>query len=527
MKIFLKYNKGFKWYKSNTIYFKGYFYIDNSFYEKENALKYLSKIDKLTTILQEISGCFTILKKEKESLFIISDITRSFPIFYTIQNDEFYVSDNIYYLKSICNINDFDTYSELEFKASNHTYGNKTLLKEVYQIQAGEYLEIRNNKIENSSFRYSYAIQKESNSHYKTLKKQAVTAFEKSFKRLLISLDKKTVIIPLSSGFDSRLIAVMLKKNNYKNVICYTYGKKDSFEINTSKKVAKALGYKWYFIEYNNNLIDGYLESKLFENYVKYAGKLSSMPNLQEYFAVKYLKENKLIPEDSIFIPGYAGDILGGSEYSKSIPENIKHSNLAQNIFEKKMNNYHFKNKEEIYIINKLKKEMYKFDKLYNEKIPETILDDFNIRERIAKYIFNSANFYSYFEYEFRFPFWDKELLDFFKEVPIKFKKNKLLFNDVLIHQYFKPNHVYFESKTEVKAEKKYIRKIKNQIKPFLPTFIKEKKVSGNDWNNYKIITDKMLIFLKNKGIKVNRNYNDYNEIITQWYVYISKNRSD
>ena len=346
MKIILKNNKGLRWYKNSTVYFKGYFYINNTFYEKENALKYLSKINKLTTILEEISGSFTILKKEKESLFVTSDITRSFPIFYTIQNNEFCISDDIYYLKSICNITDFDTYSELELKASNHTYGNKTLLKEVYQIQACECLEIKNNKIENSCFKYSYAIHKESNSDYKTLKKQAATAFEKSFKRLIISLDKKTVIIPLSSGFDSRLIAVMLKKNNYKNVICYTYGKKESFEIETSKKVAKALGYRWYFIEYNNNLIDGYLESKNFKNYVNYAGKLSSMPNLQEYFAVKYLKEKTLIPKNAIFIPGYAGDILGGSEYTKNIPENIKHVNIARNILEKNMKNYHFKNEE-------------------------------------------------------------------------------------------------------------------------------------------------------------------------------------
>ena len=527
MEVHLKFNKGFKWYKNCTVFFKGFFYIHNIFYEKENALKYLSKADDFHVLLQNITGVFTILKKEHNGVFVFADLTRSFPVFYTIQNNEFFLSDDIYYLKTKFKLHNFDSVSETVFKASNHTYGNSTLLKDVYQIQASECLEIKYEKIVKSDFKYSYANNEENKANYTSLKENTITAFENSFKRLISSLKNKTVVIPLSGGFDSRLIAVMLKKHNYTNVVCYTYGKKSSFEIENSKKTADLLDFKWHFIEYKKDLINGFLDSEEFKEYAHYAAKLSSMPNLQEYFAVKYLKEFNLIPDDAVFIPGYAGDILGGSEYSKNIPENINDDKLATTIFEKKMINYHFKNNEKRDFLKQIEQNIYQFNFDYNQKQTETILDDHNIKERIAKYIFNSASFYTFFDFEFRFPFWDKELLDLFKETPVQFKKNKSLYNDVLIHTYFKPFNVYFDNELQSIPQKMWKQKIKKQLKPFLPTFIKEKKVSSNDWNNYKIITSKMLIFLEKKGVKVKRSYNDYNEIITQWYIYISKNGFD
>ena len=51
----------------------------------------------------------------------------------------------------------------------------------------------------------------------------------------------------------------MLKKYNYKNVVCYTYGRKDSFEIENSQKTAKTLNFEWHFIEYKDDLISDFL----------------------------------------------------------------------------------------------------------------------------------------------------------------------------------------------------------------------------------------------------------------------------
>ena len=527
MEITLKYNLGFSWYKNDTVSIKGYFYMNDTFYEKEKALNLLSKItstDNFKEVLNTINGVYTIIIKNKEHLFIASDITRTFPIFYTLQNKKLFLSDDIHYLKDTFNINDFDAASEIEFKAANHTQGKKTLLKNVYQVQASEFLIIENNHIIESDFLYSYAIKKESSDSYAILKNKAIIAFENTFKRFISSLNNKTVVIPLSAGFDSRLIAVMLKKYNYKNVICYTYGKKDSFEIKNSKKTAEILGFKWLFIEYNSQIINNYLETNEFKEYAHFAGKLSSMPNLQEYFAVKYLKEIHLIANDSIFVPGYAGDLLGGSQFLKVIPKDLTHSQIEDLIIYEKFSNFKFSNSDKKTLQKEVHNTLVNFDANYLEKIPYAVFEDYDIKEKIAKYIFNSASFYSYFGFEHRFPFWDKELLDTFKNLPVKYKYMKTLFDDVLINTYFKPNKVFFETEMQPSKKNIYTQKTKDKIKPFLPTFIKQKYLQKNDWINYKYLTDKMLDLLNRKGVKVYQLSKNYNEIITQWYLYSSKN---
>jgi asparagine synthase (glutamine-hydrolysing) len=528
MNITLKHNKGFKWFKNDSLFFKGYFYIDAIFYEKENALNYLSSVKNTSDfkgLLTNINGVFTLLFSDKNTVYIASDITRSFPIFYTFQNNELFLSDDIFYLKDTFNLDTFDALSEIEFKACNHTHGKKTLLKNVFQVQASEYLIIKNDEIIESNFFYSYAIKKESIDPYQTLKKKAIDALENTFKRFINSLNNRTVIVPLSGGFDSRFIAVMLKKYKYKNVLCYTYGRKDSFEIANSKKTAEQLNFKWIFIEYKSQLIDGFLETSAFKEYVHFAGKLSSMPNLQEYFAVKYLKENNLIPEDSIFIPGYAGDLLGGSQFLKVIPEDLKHTEIADLLLEQKFTNYPLSASNKKILKRQVEKQLTHFDENYVEKIPSSVFEDFDLKEKIAKYIFNSANFYTYFGFEHRFPFWDKELLDFFKKVPVKHKLMKTFFDAILINEYFKKQDVYFETELQPSEKKMNIQKVKNKIKPFLPTFIKQQFLEKNDWVNYKPLTDEMLKSLDLNKLKVKKSSKDYNEIITQWYLYFSKNR--
>ena len=527
MNITLKNNKGFNWYKSATIFFKGYFFVDDLFYEKENALKYLSKIEnshQFKELLSELNGVFTLIYKDENKLCLASDITRSFPIFYTFQNNQLFFSNDIFHLKNLFEIDDFDELSEIEFKASNYTHGKKTLLKNVFQVQPSEYLIIENNIITESNFFYSYAIGKESSNSYADLKNKAIIAFENSFKRFVTSLGNKTAVIPLSGGYDSRLIAVMLKKHQYKNVICFTYGNKNSFEIENSKKVAKLLGFKWFFIEYTASLIEGYLHTDEFKEYAHFAGKLSSMPYLQEYFAVKHLKKEKLITDDAIFIPGFAGDLLGGSQFLKVIPENLQTDKIIDLITVTKFSNYKVSNLQKKELKKEVTLNVKKLDKNYKDKIASSVFENYDITEKIPKYVFNSASFYAFFGYEYRFPFWDKELLNFFKTVPIKYKLMKMLFDEVLIEAYFKPHNVYF--KKEIQATKKVIelQKIKDKIKPLLPTFIKQKVLEKNDWNNYKPITQQMVAKMRLKKLPFKRMSKDYNEIIAQWYLYFSKN---
>lgn len=520
MRISLTYNYGFQWYFKDDISFKGYFYIDDTFYEKQKAADFLSTIDDIKEVLKRINGVFTIIKQDKNTVTLISDITRSFPVFYNQINGDWFFSDDS------CKINNelknlkFNPIAEREFLASNHVHGKKTLIEGVYQLQSSEYILFDNKTIKEQFNYFSYSTKEQKNKEINTIRKQSIKAFKNSFKRALQPIKNKQIVLPLSSGFDSRLIAVFLKKYNFKNVICYTYGKKNSFEIKYSKKIADTLNYEWIFIEYNEKLIYNYLDTKEFKNYTNYAAKNFSMPNLQEYFAVKYLKENNLIYDNAVFLSGYAGDILGGSEYKHFLSQKVTKKNISALLFDSKMRNTSFSKLNRELQLNEIENILFSFDKDYQNKIPETVFDDYNLKERISKYIFNSASFYTFFGYEVRFPFWDMELLTFFKELPIIYKQHKSFFDAILKDDFFEKFDVNFEKNESAKAVKSNLKGIKKVIKSFLPTFIKEKRMKERDWNNYELVTQDMINQMKSANLTIHRTYNDYNEIVTQWYLH-------
>lgn len=520
MKISLSYNYGLQWYFKDDISFKGYFHINDTFYDKQKAADFLADVDNLKTILKTINGVFTILKKDKNEVTLISDITRSFPIFYTKTNDDWFLADDIYTIINKLKTTNFNQIAEREFLASNHVHGRKTLIEGIYQLQSSEYILFDNSKIKERYNYFSYSNSEQKNKDLETLQKECIKSFKNSFKRTLKSIKNKQIILPLSSGFDSRLIAVFLKKYNLNNVLCYTYGKKDSFEIAYSKKVANTLGFEWIFIEYDEKLINKNLDTKEFKKYINYAGKLISMPNLQEYFAVKFLKENNFINDNAIFLSGYAGDILGGSEFKFLKDQKLTDKNISARLFDSKMKNTVISKLDKKDHLKEFENILFSFDKDFKHKIPETVFDDYNLKERISKYIFNSASFYNFFGYEIRFPFWDLELLNFFKELPIKYKIDKSFFDKILQDNYFEKFDVNFETVKKSNRSEPSFKGLKKIIKSFLPTFIREKRMKDRDWNNYELVTKNMITQMKLAKLAIHRTYNDYNEIVTQWYLY-------
>ena len=80
MEIQLNINNGFSWFVKNNLFFKGYFYIENSFFKQEEALNFLLKTKDFKALLKKINGVFTIIKKSNHNLSLIhiSEPTRPY-----------------------------------------------------------------------------------------------------------------------------------------------------------------------------------------------------------------------------------------------------------------------------------------------------------------------------------------------------------------------------------------------------------------------------------------------------------------
>jgi len=426
-----QHNKGFKWCQANGIYVKGFLFNDqNHLLNEENLISYFSNINSILDFknkLHSANGQFSVIINKGNEVYFSVDRTRTFPLFYSISDEKFIISDSA--LISSDGNHELDDNSIQEFLATGYVLRENTLLGNVKQLIGGELLHYKNQVMTDSFF--DYKTTKKLSTVKSVLEKELKIVLDNLGDRLIKVLNGRTAVIPLSGGYDSRLIVALLKKNNYKNIICFTYGVPSSHEVKTSRKVAQQLKLPWHFIHYNKKTINGFLETEEFNEYYPYATNYVSSFYTQDYFAVQYLKQNKLIPIDSVFIPGHSGDLLAGG----SIPKDLMEENLIPYIFKKHFN---LNNKNALKHSDKIKE-------LFIGGRPFEEFDNWNFKERQGKFIINSNRVFEFFNYEHLIPLWDKELVLFFQNLDLSFKLNQNLYNSVLFKFYFQPFKIDFK----------------------------------------------------------------------------------
>lgn len=515
--IDLKNNNGFKWHKNGNIYAKGYFFDKNNDLYIDNTITgYFSDVtgkEQFIELLKAANGIFSVIIQNEDAFLMATDRIRTFPLFYSARNEGIHISDDASYLKHYLHLEGMEGSNVDEFLTTGYVTGNGTLLNGLYQVQAGEILYYKDNKL-TSGFYYNYCTRRSNDISFDSLKNHLSEIFKSTFARFLSSLQGRHVVIPLSGGFDSRLIAVMLKQSGYDNVICYTYGrKKNNPEIPVSKKVAERLGYKWYYIEYNEERIKGYLADSRFQEYYNFCSNYSSMFFMQEYFAVKYLKQQKLIHDNSVFVPGLTGDVLGGSHLSGKVGEKTKRKTLVQEIYDMHYTMKKHSTTEKTGFLERIQRSLPEED-----FFSCSMFENWDHKERQAKFIVNSVRTFEFFGYGFRLPLWDSELVEFFKKTPYKYKLYKLLYDDVLKNTFFSKYDLNFHRELQPSSGQLKLQKLKGLLKSVLPKSLIPERIK-RDYLYYMNITDIMIRDMKKRNKHIDLTGKDRNSIIVQWYI--------
>ena len=511
--INLNYNYGYKWYSNNKVKVKGYIFDKkNLLYEEKNLLDYFENINTEEEFKERIldaNGFFSVIIQKEKSIMIAVDKTRTFPLFYINDKNDFIISDDCSFLKdnykNILNEVNID-----EFLSIGHVMGKETLLQNIFQVQAGEYLIIDHNSLI-KNFYLDYLTKEISTKNFSELKLEFLDILRDLIQRFIKFANGRQIVIPLSGGYDSRLIASLLRQANYDNVFCYTYGRKNTYEVIRSEKVAKKLNYNWLFIEYNLQTIDqNYPQNNKFQEFYKFTSNYTSTFHLQDYFAVKYLHDNKIIDNDAIFAPGHFGDFLSGSHLNK---EKIPNKNnvidviyLKQNILNKKNFNKKMLTKK---ISSLIEVENIKEELIY------AIDENFNLKERQSKFIINSIRNYEFFGYQHFMPLGDNKLIAFFKNLPFEYKFNSYFYEKILFEGIFSDLDVQFKKNTKIINEKnKNI--IKELIRKVFPNFLVDIIMKYRDPD---IVGQSVFTIPLQKEINKNIPIRNSNWIIAEWYI--------
>lgn len=425
--------KAYPWTQDGGFFFRGYFIAEDHCLRGAEAIAYLKKRFSEQTsaaVLRSLNGCFSLIWERESDILFAVDRLRSLPLFYSVVDGALWIGDDAASLADALPQWTIDEVSAEEFISTEiFVSGANTLLKELRQVQASEYCLFQLNGAQLSTQSYFHAEHGNffDDTDMDNLRREFMAAYTKTGKSLVKALNGRTAVLPLSGGADSRMIAALLKQEGYSRVICYTYGREGNPESEISRKVAESMGFTWYMVPYTAKMWENLRSNPELISYDRLGFAFTSTPHLQDFPAVKYLKEHGLLPEDSVFVPGHSGDLLAGSHITgEFLAQSLSHETFLRTIVQK------FYNSSPSHAL--MQRIAARFPKLPSQDMEGLASQSewFNTQERQSKFIVNSVRVYEHFGYEWLIPLWDNDQFDFWKRVSLPWRFQRKLYFQIV-----------------------------------------------------------------------------------------------
>ena len=400
--------------------------------------------------VSELNGAFCMVATRSGAAFAAVDRVRSLPLFYGASGDTLVVADDPLAVLPETRPLSFAEDSMVEFLRCGYALGNRTLLAGVSQLQAGQYLVQSAEEFHVARFYYQHLHEPWTNHSREDALDWLASVSSRAFDRFIDQLDGRTCIVPLSGGYDSRFIVAMLRRAGYEDVVCYTYGARNSQEVTPARLTAERLGYPWHYVRYDAATWRGLWESRDAAAYLTSCGAYAALPHIQEYPAVLWLTEHDLLPESAVFAPGFCGDLLGGS-YVPELPIPNQDSALLEAGIARYVYESHTVLKTRLSSDLERRLQRRVAETLQEYPQPTTFEEFVSVNEawftahKVARFVVNSLRVYEHFGYEWLMPLWDNELAEAWYRVPLQLRVGSRLYENLLFTWLFRPLDIAFE----------------------------------------------------------------------------------
>jgi len=388
-------------------------------------------------ILSKYSGFYSLLIITEKRLVAAVDVARSIPLFFHRCSENIMISDNADWIRKEVNIQEINVVSKRMFQLSENVLNNGTLFAEIMQIKAGEYLDctMSSDKCLETEIKRYFSYTYRGNDTGQNIEELQIESLSKAFEKLIKYADGRQIAVPLSGGYDSRLIASMLKRSGYKNIVTFSYGLKGNSDAEFSKVIAEKCNLKWHFVEYTNEKWQiEWQKTDRFKCQI-YASQWSSLPHMQDWLAIKELKKDKIINDDCIIVPGHRGVLCGLAYLPVDIlaKKNIKHEEFVDSIWK-----CHFslspKKDIDAETIGEIKKQIGQLSdrKELNESDFIKLFECWEWQERQTKFLVNSVRVYEFLGFEWWLPLWDKDFIETFLFDSINIEEGRKSYDELV-----------------------------------------------------------------------------------------------
>jgi asparagine synthase (glutamine-hydrolysing) len=437
------YNRGRAWHRHGAASVKGFAFREGELLKTPALASYLSgSQDDFAEKVAGLSGEFAavLLNSVTNMCVAAVDRVRTTPLFYGREADQLYLSDDASWVARQTKARVKDDRAVAAFLLQGCVIGSDTLVHSVKQIQAGQSIQATEAGWQAQHY---FAYGSERTAPVSDLKdrealiEEGIAMYESIFARTLASVGDRPLVVPLSGGLDSRLIAFMLARLGRKDTLCYSYGRVGGFEAVTSQRIAEHLGLSWAFVPYTHAHWHEWYRSTAYQQYRQEAAQLTSLEHEQDWPAVLALKQRDLLKDGAVFLPGHSGDFVAGSH----LPASVFNPKEKQDPVLWLWNKY-FQFWPRHALAPSLVKGLQdrigdhlNLTKAYDTLTPfdaARVFEYYGWRERQAKLIVNSVRVYEHHGYDWRVPLWDTDVMSFWPKVPLYERQQKRLYRAIL-----------------------------------------------------------------------------------------------
>lgn len=470
--------------------------------------------------LQNLRGDFSVIIHKTTMACIAVSHTRLYPLFYRFVNNDWHITDNPANLHQKADV--ISPEACRQYLYTGAPLAGNTLVEGLKQGKPAYVTLFEEQRITTLPFGpYTAPIVTPFLEKIEA-DKAFETVLQTVFKRVLNSVANRQVVVPLSGGYDSRLVLAMLHKMGVKNVLCYTVGRHHPAEQGIAKQVADALQVPLYHIDYRDAQYRmQQFKSAAFARFVDTIGADGNFMWLFEYNAILWLKQQGLLQDNAVFIPGHVGDFYAGSHLSKL---GIKEKESLQGI-RRKLVLHAFEYGKPCWntaFCADIKKAL---QNLPHHQFSWLVAMQFIAENRLAHQILNSARVYEFLGYQVLLPLCDVDFIQFFSRLPYTAFCEQSFYQEYLLKHVFEPLQIAFKKPTHAAQLRK--QRLKNLLKPWVPRnlYLRRKKQQDVTTETY-LLNDMLAELSAVKGVELTlQNFASGNEAMLYWYLNRVKNQ--
>lgn len=399
--------------------------------EKEKCIQdIIKKSDKkvLIEFLSGTNGSYTILNQNKSGLnvpVINGPAGGGMQTFYNIENG--IISNDFSYILKQMNDKSSTIALISELLCSGYVFGRDMPHPKIKKLLPGEILVNRKSKLAPSRY---HSI--DQNKEYISDKEILITEYDKIFNNIFRDLkvthNSRPIILPLSGGYDSRLLALMLYKHDFDNVYSFTDNTQSSYDIPRSELISNKLGFEWEEFNIQREDIRRIYKSSVREEVKNMSGNYPSHhPKPHSSLRVKYVSDSDRFPNKGLFLGGLnpADGVSIPKPFLKK--EYISKDLIANHIINNNTGMLDDLPEESYNILyKKFVDDIDNGDQVRRETADSELLSHYYIKSaNVGQYLF--ADFLGYDHVNI---LRDKRWYGLYNRTPIKFKYNRKIFEE-------------------------------------------------------------------------------------------------